>query len=74
APSHPSCPRLLNPTNPHREQRQDQTCNDALMLTNPNYTLVNNLLKNNREGQLSKDKANTPNLVHSNVRGPNCYH
>ncbi|MDW2052005.1 IS21 family transposase, partial [Vibrio sp. 977] len=54
--------------------RLEQACKDALMLTKPNYTFVNNLLKNNREGQLSKDKANTPNLVHSNVRGPNCYH
>ncbi|NLS67323.1 IS21 family transposase, partial [Vibrio aestuarianus subsp. francensis] len=47
---------------------------DALMLTKPNYTFINNLLKNNREGQLSKDNTSTPNLVHSNVRGPNCYH
>ncbi|EEO05743.1 transposase [Vibrio cholerae TM 11079-80] len=69
-----SCLGLLNLSKTYGESRLEQACKDALMLTKPNYTFVNNLLKNNREGQLSKDKANTPNLVHSNVRGPNCYH
>ncbi|MCA2453208.1 IS21 family transposase, partial [Vibrio alginolyticus] len=72
--SYRSCLGLLNLSKAHGESRLEQACKDALMLTKPNYTFVNNLLKNNREGQLSKDKANTPNLVHSNVRGPNCYH
>ncbi|PMK83840.1 transposase [Vibrio sp. 10N.261.52.E5] len=66
--------RLLNLSKAHGESRLKQACKDSLILTKPNYTFVNNLLKNNRERQLSKDKANTPNLVHSNVRGPNCYH
>ncbi len=69
-----SCLGLLNLSKTYGESLLEQACKDALMLTKPNYTFVNNLLKNNREGQLSKDKANTPNLVHSNVRGPNCYH
>ncbi|KZC47505.1 transposase [Vibrio alginolyticus] len=72
--SYRSCLELLNLNKAHGESRLKQACNDALMLTKPNYTFISNLLKNNREGQLSKDKASTPNLVHSNVRGPNCYH
>jgi hypothetical protein len=72
--SYRSCLGLLNLSKAHGESRLEQACKDALMLTKPNYTFISNLLKNNREGQLSKDKASTPNLVHSNVRGPNCYH
>lgn len=72
--SYRSCLGLLNLSKVHGESRLEQACKDALMLTKPNYTFINNLLKNNREGQLSKDNTSTPNLVHSNVRGPNCYH
>jgi transposase len=72
--SYRSCLGLLNLSKVHSESRLEQACKDALMLTKPNYTFINNLLKNNREGQLSKDNTSTPNLVHSNVRGPNCYH
>jgi len=72
--SYRSCLGLLNLSKAHGESRLEQACQDALMLTKPNYTFINNLLKNHREGQLSKGNTNTPNLVHSNVRGPNCYH
>ena len=69
-----ACLGLLNLSKSHTGTRLEQACQDALMLTKSNYTFINNLLKNNREGQLSKDKSITPNLVHSNVRGPNDYH
>ncbi|TPE42941.1 IS21 family transposase, partial [Maribrevibacterium harenarium] len=72
--SYRSCLGLLNLSKTYGESRLEQACQDGLMLTKTNYTFINNLLKNNREGQLNKGKASTPNLVHSNVRGPNCYH
>lgn len=73
--SYRSCLGLLNLSKAHGESRLEQACKDALMLTKTNYTFINNLLKHNREGKkMSKDNTSTPNLVHSNVRGPNCYH
>ncbi|MEZ8872638.1 IS21 family transposase, partial [Vibrio sp. 10N.247.310.56] len=72
--SYRSCLGLLSLSKTYGESRLEQACKDALMLTKSNYTFISNLLKNNREGQLSKDNTSTPNLVHSNVRGPNSYH
>ncbi|MEZ8424041.1 IS21 family transposase, partial [Vibrio splendidus] len=72
--SYRSCLGLLSLSKTYGEPRLEQACKDALMLTKSNYTFISNLLKNNREGQLSKDSTSTPNLVHSNVRGPNSYH
>lgn len=72
--SYRSCLGLLSLSKTHGESRLEQACQDALMLTKPNYTFINNLLKSHREGQMSKDNTTTPNIIHSNVRGPNSYH
>ncbi|TWD40941.1 hypothetical protein FB440_104104 [Vibrio crassostreae] len=72
--SYRSCLGLLNLSKADGEPRLEQACKDGLMLTKFNYTFIINLLKNNREGQLNKDNTSTPNLVHSNVPGPNSYH
>ncbi|CUB06686.1 hypothetical protein Ga0061065_1219 [Marinomonas fungiae] len=72
--SYRACLGLLSLSKTHGEARLEQASKDALVLAKPNYTFISNLLKNHREGQLSQSKTSTPNLIHSNVRGPNCYH
>lgn len=74
AQSYRSCLGLLSLSKKYGETRLEQACKDALMMNKANYTFISNLLTNNREGQLSQDTNATPNLVHSNVRGPGCYH
>ncbi|CZF87076.1 IS21 family transposase [Grimontia marina] len=69
-----SCLGLLNLSKKYGETRLEQACKDALILSKPYYTFISNLLTNKREGQLSQDTQTTPNLMHSNVRGPNSYH
>ena len=72
--SYRACLGLLSLSKTHGDARLEQASKDALVLAKPNYTFISNLLKNHHEGQLSQSKTSTPNLIHSNVRGPNCYH
>ena len=44
------------------------------MVNKPYLRFIRNLLKNHREGQLSSESHTTPDIQHSNVRGPNSYH
>ncbi|MCQ1061358.1 IS21 family transposase [Photobacterium sp. ZSDE20] len=69
-----SCLGLLNLSQKHGECRLEQACKDALLVNKPYFQFIKNLLVNHREGQLSHDTTVTPELVHSNVRGPDCYH
>jgi hypothetical protein len=69
-----SCLGLLNLTKKHGEVRLEQACKDALMVNKPYLQFIRNLLKNHREGLLSCDPHITPDIQHSNVRGPNSYH
>jgi len=73
AQSYRSCFGLLNLPNKYPESRVEQACRDALMVNKPHLGFVKNLLENHREGQLSSEANITPNIQHSNVRGPNCY-
>jgi transposase len=69
-----SCLGLLNLTKKHGNTRLDQACKDALMVNKPYLRFIRNLLENHREGQLSSDPRSTPDIQHSNVRGPSFYH
>lgn len=69
-----SCLGLLSLTKKYNEARLEQACKDALMMDKPYLRFIKNLLENHREGQLSTQPQTTPDIQHSNVRGPNCYH
>ena len=69
-----SCLGLLNLTKKYGDVRLEQACKDALMVNKPYLRFIRNLLKNHREGQLSSESHTTPDIQHSNVRGPNSYH
>ncbi|HCG6499207.1 TPA: hypothetical protein NJ192_004831 [Vibrio parahaemolyticus] len=69
-----SCLGLLNLTKQYGDVRLEQACKDALMVNKPYLRFIRNLLEHHREGQLSSDPHTTPDIQHSNVRGPNRYH
>jgi transposase len=69
-----SCLGLLNLSKKYSEQRLEQACKDALLVNKPYLRFIRNLLKNHREGSLSSSPELTPDIQHSNVRGPNSYH
>lgn len=69
-----SCLGLLNLNKTYGEPQLEQACADALRLNRPYYTFIKNLLANKREGKLDHSSTTTPNIKHSNVRGPNNYH
>lgn len=69
-----SCLGLLNLTKKYGDTRLEQACKDALMVNKPYLRFIRNLLENHREGLLSTSSESTPDIQHSNVRGPNCYH
>lgn len=69
-----SCLGLLSLSKKYGENRLEQACADALMMMKPNYNFIKNLLANRKEGQLDEEIQATPNIIHSNVRGPNNYH
>ena len=74
AQSNRSCLGLLNLAKKYGDNRLEQACKDALMVNKPYLAFIRNLLENHREGQLSSETHTTPDIQHSNVRGPNCYH
>ncbi|SON49841.1 transposase (fragment) [Vibrio tapetis subsp. tapetis] len=69
-----SCLGLLNLSKKYGDVRLEQACKDALLINKPYLKFVKNLLVNHREGQLSSETQTTPNIEHSNVRGPDFYH
>jgi transposase len=69
-----SCLGLLNLTKKYGDVRLEQACKDALIVNKPYLRFIKNLLENHREGQLSAEPSLTPDIQHSNVRGPNSYH
>lgn len=69
-----SCLGLLNLTKKYGDTRLEQACKDALMVNKSYLRFIRNLLENHREGLLSTSSESTPDIQHSNVRGPNCYH
>ncbi|EJE4164489.1 IS21 family transposase [Vibrio parahaemolyticus] len=69
-----SCLGLLNLSTKHSDQRLEQACKDALIVNKPYLRFIKNLLQNHREGQLSTSPDLTPDIQHSNVRGPDSYH
>lgn len=74
AQSNRSCLGLLNLPRKYGNTRVEQACKDALMMDKPKLSFIRNLLENHREGQLSTESQTTPNIQHSNVRGPESYH
>ncbi|EKY4883164.1 TPA: IS21 family transposase [Vibrio vulnificus] len=69
-----SCLGLLNLSTKHSDQRLEQACKDALIVNKPYLRFIKNLLQNHREGRLSTSPELTPDIQHSNVRGPESYH
>ncbi len=69
-----SCFGLLSLAKKHSDARLEQACRDALVAEKPYLNFVKNLLQNHREGTLSRQSPDTPNLNHTNVRGSNYYH
>ncbi len=69
-----SCLGLLNLSTKHSDQRLEQACKDALIVNKPYLRFIKNLLQNHREGRLSTSPDLTPDILHSNVRGPDSYH
>jgi hypothetical protein len=69
-----SCLGLLSLSRKYSEQRLEQACCDALLVKKIHYQFIKNLLLNRREGVLQQDVSVTPELHHSNVRGPDFYH
>lgn len=69
-----SCLGLLNLSTKHSDQRLEQACKDALIVNKPYLRFIKNLLQNHREGRLSTSPDLTPDIQHSNVRGPDSYH
>jgi len=58
----------------YSEQRLEQACCDALLVQKIHHQFIKNLLLNRREGVLQQEVTVTPELHHSNVRGPDFYH
>lgn len=69
-----SCLGVLNLSKKYGNTRLEQACKDALMVNKPYLRFIKNLLENHREGLLSSSPESTPDIQHSNVRGPNSYH
>lgn len=69
-----SCLGLLSLSKKYGDNRLEQACKDALLVEKPYLRFIKNLLVNHREGSLSSNTDTTPNLEHSNVRGPDSYH
>lgn len=69
-----SCFGLLNLAKKHSDARLEQACKDALMAENTRLSFVKNLLNHHREGTLSTQTNDTPNVDHPNVRGARYYH
>jgi hypothetical protein len=69
-----SCLGLLNLCRHHGDNRLEQACKDAVLVDKPYLKFIKNLLSNHREGRLSSESNSTPNIEHSNVRGPSSYH
>jgi transposase len=69
-----SCLGVLNLSRKYSEERLEQACKDALMMNKPHFRFIKNLLENHREGHLSSSPESTPDIQHSNVRGPSSYH
>lgn len=65
---------LLNLTKKYVDSRLEQACKDALLVNKPYLRFIKNLLVNHREGRLSSSPEITPDIQHSNARGPNSYH
>ena len=72
--SYRTCLGLLNLSRTYGDGRLEQACQDALMAEKPYYGFIKNLLENHREGKLTTESATTPDIQHSNVRGPSNYH
>ncbi len=68
------CLGLLSLSRNYGDSRLEQACQDALMVEKPYFSFIKNLLENHREGKLTSDSNDTPDIQHSNVRGPNNYH
>jgi transposase len=78
-PKHPeqafrSCFGLLNLAKKYSDARLEQASKDALIAERPYLNFIKNLLKNHREGTLSKSSPDTTDLTHPNVRGGTYYH
>jgi len=69
-----TCFRLLSLSRKYGEARLEQASKDALLAERPHHQFIENLLKNNREGQNTSSEQGELNLEHSNVRGSNYYH
>ena len=69
-----SCLGLLSLSRQHGDNRLEQACKDAVLVDKPHLKFIKNLLSNHRDGRLSSDSTSTPNIEHSNVRGPGSYH
>ncbi len=69
-----SCLGLLSLSRKYSEQRLEQACCDALQVQKIHYQFIKNLLLNRREGMFQQEVTVTPELHHSNVRGPDFYH
>lgn len=65
---------LLNLSKKYGDSRLEQACKDALLVNKPYLRFIKNLLENHREGRLSSSPEHTPDIQHSNVRGPGSYH
>ena len=72
--SYRTCLGLLNLSRTYGDGRLEQACQDALMVEKPYYGFIKNLLENHREGKLTSESTTTPDIQHSNVRGPSNYH
>ena len=68
------CLGLLSLSRNYGDSRLEQACQDALMVEKPYFSFIKNLLENHREGKLTSDSNDTPDIQHSNVRGPSNYH
>jgi len=69
-----TCLGLLSLARKYGEARLEQASKDALLAERPHRQFIENLLKNNREGQNTSSEQGELNLEHSNVRGSNYYH
>jgi transposase len=68
------CLGILSLARKHGDVRLEQACQDALLVNKPSLRFIRNLLDHHREGTLSLPSDSTPDIPHSNVRGPHCYH
>ena len=66
--------RNMHLSRKYSEQRLEQACCDALQVQKIHYQFIKNLLLNRREGMFQQEITVTPELHHSNVRGPDFYH